>query len=90
MKLVRLSSGEEVIGNVIERDDEIEISDGYMLMSPEPGKIGFMPFMAYCKSDSYVVNKRFVMFLADPVDDLVQQIRTMKSGLVTPTKGIVT
>ena len=46
--------------------------------------------MAYCKSDSYVVNKRFVMFLADPVDDLVQQIRTMKSGLVTPTKGIVT
>ena len=39
MKLVRLSSGEEIVGKVIERKNEIEISDAYSLVATEPGKI---------------------------------------------------
>jgi len=90
MKLVRLSSGEEVIGKVIERNDEVEIKDGYTLIPAGEGKIGFMPFMAYTKaSNGITIPKQFVMFVVDPVDELVDQIRQMDSGIVVPDNKVI-
>ena len=92
MKLVRLSSGEEVIGKVQENEDNIIISNGYSLIPAGEGKIGFMPFMAYTKaSEGVSIDKRFVVFVVDPVDELVDQVRQMDSGIVTPkNQGIIT
>ena len=92
MKLVRLSSGEEVIGKVQENEDNIIISNGYSLIPAGEGKIGFMPFMAYTKANNGVsIDKRFVVFVVDPVDELVDQVRQMDSGIVTPkNQGIIT
>jgi hypothetical protein len=92
MKLVRLSSGEEIIGNVEESANGITITDGFSLIPAGEGKIGFMPFMAYTEADKGVnIPERFVMFMVDPKPDLVQQINSMKSGLVVPQKqGIIT
>lgn len=92
MKLVRLSSGEEIIGNVEESANGITITDGFSLIPAGEGKIGFMPFMAYTEADKGVnIPERFVMFMVDPKPELVQQISSMKSGLVVPQKqGIIT
>lgn len=90
MKLVRLTSGEEIIGKVIERSDEIEISDGYNMVSTEPGKIGFIPFMAYSKDESFIINRTHVLMVCDPVDELVDQIRSMTSGIVVPDQKVIT
>ena len=91
MKLVRLSSGEEVIGKVQENEDNIIISNGYSLIPAGEGKIGFMPFMAYTKANNGVsIDKRFVVFVVDPVDELVDQVRQMDSGIVTAKSGIIT
>lgn len=91
MKLVRLSSGEEVIGKVQENEDNIIISNGYSLIPAGEGKIGFMPFMAYTKaSEGVSIDKRFVVFVVDPVDELVDQVRQMDSGIVTAKSGIIT
>ena len=91
MKLVRLTSGEEIIGKVIERSDEIEISDAYNMVATEPGKIGFIPFMAYSKNKEFTIDKQFVVLIVDPVDEMVDQVRTMVSGIVTPNQqGIIT
>lgn len=90
MKLVRLSSGEEIIGKVIERDNEIEIKDGYSLIPAGEGKIGFMPFMAYTKADQGVtISKQFVVFMVEPIEDLVKQIRQMDSGIVVPDNKVI-
>ena len=91
MKLVRLSSGEEVIGKVEEHPNHISISDGYSLIPAGEGKIGFMPFMAYTKAkDGIDIDKRFVVFVIEPIEDLVNQIRQMDTGLTIPTGKIVT
>ncbi len=92
MKLVRLSSGEEIVGKVIERKNEIEISDAYSLVATEPGKMGFIPFMAYTKAKQGItIDRKFVMFIVDPVEELTDQVRSMNSGIVTPKKeGIIT
>jgi hypothetical protein len=91
MKLVRLSSGEEVIGKVKENENDIVIENGYSLIPAGEGKIGFMPFMAYTKAkDGIVIDRKFVVFIVEPVDELVDQVRQMDSGIVTAKSGIIT
>ena len=92
MKLVRLSSGEEIIGNVETVDDSIIITDGFSLLPAGEGKIGFMPFMAYTKASAGItISNKFVLFIVEPKDELVDQIRSMQSGIVVaPKQGIIT
>ncbi len=93
MKLVRLSSGEEIVGNVeVARDNSVTITDGYSLIPAGEGKIGFMPFMAYTKAaQGITISERFVLFVVEPADELVAQIKSMQSGIVVPKKeGIIT
>lgn len=92
MQLVRLSSGEEIIGNVETVDDSIIITDGFSLIPAGEGKIGFMPFMAYTKaSEGITISNQFVLFMVEPKDELVDQIKSMQSGIVVPPKqGIIT
>jgi len=88
--LVRLSSGEEVIGEVTETQNLITIKDGYSLIPAGEGKIGFMPFMAYTKAkEGITIDKQFVVFTVEPADELQDQIRSMSSGIVTPNKKII-
>jgi hypothetical protein len=92
MQLVRLSSGEEIIGNVETVDDSIIITDGFSLIPAGEGKIGFMPFMAYTKAAAGItISNQFVLFMVEPKDELVDQIKSMQSGIVVPPKqGIIT
>jgi len=87
MKLVRLSSGEEIIGKVKNNDDSITITDGYSLIPAGEGKIGFMPFMAYTKAkDGITIDNKFVLFVVDPIDQLVDQVREMDTGIKVPAE----
>ena len=81
MLLVRLSSGEEVIGTVTETENLITIKDGYTLIPAGEGRIGMMPFMAYTKAKNGItIDKQFVVFTVEPLDELIDQIRQMNIG----------
>ena len=91
MKLVRLSSGEEIIGKVRESENSIVIENGYSLIPAGEGKIGFMPFMAYTKAkDGILIDRKFVVFIVEPVDELVDQVRQMDTGITVPSGKILT
>jgi hypothetical protein len=90
MKIVRLTTGDEIICNVEETENSVAITDAFSMVATEPGKIGFIPFMAYAKNDRFVIDKNFVVMVVDPVEEIVDQIRSMTSGIVTPPKqGII-
>lgn len=90
MKIVRLTTGDEIICNVEETENSVAITDAFSMVATEPGKIGFIPFMAYAKNDRFVIDKQFVVMVVDPVEEIVDQIRSMTSGIVTPPKqGII-
>lgn len=90
MKIVRLTTGDEIICKVEETENSVTITDAFSMVATEPGKIGFIPFMAYAKDEKFVVDKKFVVMVVDPVDEIVDQIRSMTSGIVTPQKqGII-
>tara|TARA_B100000963_G_C22090897_1_gene436415 strand:- start:111 stop:416 length:306 start_codon:yes stop_codon:yes gene_type:complete len=95
MKLVRLVSGEEIIGDVVENEDgSYTISNAFNLLPGGEGKIQFIPFMAYTEAHNGVTLKpEHVLFSVNPVAQLVEQItnvkRQMDSGIITPDTGIV-
>ena len=91
-KLVRLSSGEEVVGKVTQNKESVTITDGYSLIPAGEGKIGFMPFMAYTKAaEGITISNSFILFTVEPVDELVDQVKAMSSPIQVPEKqGIIT
>ncbi len=96
-KLIRLTSSEEIIGKVEskfvgETISSYVIKDGLSLIAAGEGRIGFIPFMAYGKAkDGVEIDAKFVMFVIDPADELLDQVKQMSSGLdLPPPKKIVT
>ncbi len=92
IKLIRLVSGEEIIAEVEEvpNTKNISIKDAIVLIPAGEGKIGIMPFMPYTKAkDGLTLRDKDVMFMVDPIEDLVTQFKSARSGIVTAPKGII-
>ena len=88
IQLLRLTSGEEVIGKVTDTEDGWYIEDAIVMIPAGEGKIGFMPWMPYTKAkDGVEIPKKHVMFVVEPIDDLKDQWRQNTSGLVVPNSG---
>ena len=91
MKIVRLTTGDEVICNVEETENTIAMTDAFSMVATEPGKIGFIPFMAYAKNEEFIVDKQFVVMILDPVDELAEQVEAFRNPkkIITPKKDII-
>lgn len=89
IQLLRLTSGEEVIGKVTDTEDGWYIEDAIVMIPAGEGKLGFMPWMPYTKAkDGVEIPKKHVMFVVEPIDDLKDQHRQATSGLVVPNQGL--
>ena len=91
IELIRLTSGEEIIAEIANTsEDTYQIKDAIIMIPAGEGKIGFMPFMPYTKAkDGLVLKKQDVMFMIDPVDELLNQFKQARSGIVTPPQGVI-
>jgi hypothetical protein len=86
-KIVRLSTGEELIATVSEsfESTSLTLSDVAILIPTQSNSLGLVPFMAYSNAkDGFTVSKSFIMFMVDPVDGLKQQYQSMFSKIITP------
>ena len=92
IKIVRLNSGEELIGELKDTGDNwtiknvCQIAASYADPTQATARIGLAPFMPYSKvKDGFVVSKSFVAFLVDPVNELLNEYnKVFGSGLVLP------
>lgn len=90
IKLVRLSSGEELIGDVKETHDGITLSDAIILIPAGEGKIGFMPFMPYTEaSDGISISNQFIVFMVKPVQNLIDNHREATGKIALPPSSII-
>ena len=92
IKLLRLVSGEELIAEVANSsEDSYTLKDAIVMIPAGEGRIGFMPFLPYTEAkDGISIRKQDVMFVVDPIEDLIDQFRQARSGIETPPKGIIT
>jgi len=91
IKLLRLTSGEEIIAEVDTSDgNQVEIKDAIIMIPAGKGKIGFMPFIPYTKAkDGLTIRSKDIMFMVDPIESLIDQFKSARSGITMPPKGVI-
>jgi hypothetical protein len=92
IKIVRLSTGEELICEVVKTESsKLNLKDIAILIPTQQNQLGLAPFMAYSQAaNGMEIEESFIMFMVDPVDDLKSQWQTMFSRVLTaPSKIII-
>jgi hypothetical protein len=95
VKLIRLVSGEEVLGDIKAEREGYTVREAYVLIPGGEGKIAFMPFQPYCKvaEQGIHLKEEHVLFITEPVDELAAQIKGQSSVIDTSaapsTSGII-
>jgi hypothetical protein len=90
VQILRLTSGEELIGRVDFHDEEgyYAISKAYILIPMGQGQIGFAPYMPYTRAeDGFTISEEHVMFMIRPMSEMETQYTSAVSGLVTAPAG---
>ena len=89
VKILRLTSGEELIGKVTQSDNLYNIKKAYILIPMGQGQIGFAPYMPYTKAeDGMEIPGMHVMFALQPMIEMENQYASATSGLVTAPAGM--
>ena len=96
VKCVRLSSGENVVCDLLEEtSDSITICDAIVAVpaNQEGTQLGFVPFapLQDPSEESLTISKQFVMYIAALETGLEQQYNQMfnRQSIVTPTKKLI-
>ena len=92
IKLIRMWSGEDVITDVTEKTKDYYIIENPIVAVPSPqeGRIAFAPWSPLLSKDSRIeVTKKYVVYEANPQDDIIEQYNSMYGKISTPTKKLI-
>ena len=88
VKIVRLTSGEEIICKVVDGNtkDTKCLKKPAIIIPVGEGRIGLSPWMPYAEvADGIEVNDVNIMFITKPVEEFLQEYNTaFGSGLIVP------
>jgi len=96
---IKLVTGEEVIADVENSgDNRYKLNNPVQLRVVPPSvaggspSMGFMPFPSFGKeSSSVIVEPLHVVYMYEPVEDIVSNYKSFFSGIITPSsKQIIT
>ena len=85
-RLVRVSSGEDVICNMIAiEDDYITVTDTIVAVPTGEGQIGFAPWSPLLREDEEVsIQMSHVVYISFANDNIREQYERMFSSVLTP------
>ncbi len=91
VKLVRMWSGEDVIADIVKEDsDSIVITNPIVAVpSQQQGQIAFAPWSPLLKKDKIEVTKKYLVYIGDPQEEIIEQYNSMFGKLSTPTKQLI-
>lgn len=88
VKIVRLTSGEELLAYATEYANAVSLRSPCIILMGENGKLSFTYWMPYSKDKKFSINKEHIVFTTVPVFELEEMYRkqTVKdsSGLILP------
>ena len=95
VKVLRLSTGEDVIAKVGENDGGIRLNKQLVIIPQQsgPGKpvqlmVGL--YNAFGKGDTITLGKDKVVFMTEPKDEIKSSYEANTSKILTPNKGLIT
>lgn len=87
-KIVRLSSGEEILCDLIVNGDSYILKEPAVIIPAGDGNIGLAHWLPYAENEYVTVSKKFVVFVVDPVPQLDSNYNAMMSKIVLPDKQV--
>jgi len=94
VKLLRLTTGEDLIADVTSQKDFFTFENPCLVyvQQGQPGKgaqIGMTRWMPYAENKEFTMDSKFVVTMAEPVEELRQQYDSVfGSGLIIPKQGL--
>ena len=92
VKLIRMWSGEDVIADLIEeKEDSIIIGNPIVAVPAGNGQLGFAPWSPLLKGkgEELEVTKKYVVYIAEAQEQVVEQYEEMFSVIKAPSKKLV-
>ena len=91
IKLIRMWSGEDVIADVIEENEYTITMENPIVAVPsqQPGQIGFAPLYPLHKKGKIKVAEKYVVYIGEPQEEIVEEYKTMFGKISTPTKKLI-
>ena len=86
VRLIRLTSGEEILVTILKENEVRKFVKNPILLIPNEGQIGFIPYMSYCEINELMIKEELIMFNVQPTDELINNYNKMTSNVVTPQK----
>lgn len=91
VQLVRVTSGEDIICDLIEEtDDSVTFENAIIAIPAGNGQISFAPWSPLLSKEvkSLTISKKFVMYIAEPQDQMVDEYKSIFSPIIAPTKKL--
>ena len=84
-------SGEDVIADVIEENEYTITMENPIVAVPsqQPGQIAFAPWSPLLQKDKLEVTRKYVVYMANPQEEIIEQYNSMFGKLSTPTKKLI-
>ena len=93
VKLIRMWSGEDVVADLIEeKTDSIVITNPIVAVpTGQEGQIAFAPWSPILKKEGkgLEITKRYVVYIDDAQEEIVEQYNSMFGKLSAPTKKLI-
>lgn len=89
VKLIRMSSGEDVIAEVVNHDDNsLTLKNGIVGVPTQQGTLSFVAWspMISKEEKDITVSTKFVVYVAEVAEEIVSQYEQMYSPISTPEK----
>tara|TARA_B100001996_G_scaffold46770_1_gene33620 strand:+ start:901 stop:1191 length:291 start_codon:yes stop_codon:yes gene_type:complete len=93
VKLIRMWSGEDVVADLIEeKSDSIVVTNPIVAVPHgQQGQIAFAPWSPIMSKDGkgLEVTKKYVVYINDPQEEIIEQYNSMFGKLSKPTKKLI-
>ena len=96
LMLLRLSTNEEIMGEVLVHDEKIyQVKNPVRIVvvpsktDPSNPSVGFAPYIQWTDDKELTLNAKHVITTATPIAEFVNQYNGMFGGIVVPKTGII-
>jgi hypothetical protein len=92
VKLIRMWSGEDVIADLKDNLTDIIVIENPIVAIPTGnGQMGFAPWSPLLKgkNEELEVNKKYVVYISEPQEQIVEEYNNMFSVIKSPSKKLV-
>jgi len=95
VKIVRMITGEDVIGKVLRHGEIVEVEKAFVIipMQHQPGKpvqLMMTPYMPYSADEKIIFADNKVVTIVKPKDDILKSYQANTSSILTPNKELIT